>query len=432
MKRLLTGILLLSLFVDAGAQEGSTELKSFINQSFSYFPRLKELDQAVKISQQRVDLAALGNKPNIGANLDYNYVWPVPSIDFPTNNGGSQKFQFQPNHNINTYIALSTPIYDFGKTKANIDKAKEDLQQSRNTIEFNKAQLAAQIANIYYTIIYLKQAISLEDSVIEVLKANRAFVQDKYQHGDALKVDVLTWDNNIDIEQNRKVDLQNSLQKQYNLLSYATGQTAAQINQTAFDFTASINTVDEALKSAQTLNYDYIIAHERVKQAEADLAITKLNSKPSINFNGTTGFRNGYIPQLNVMKYNFTLGVGVSIPIYSGGRFKKQIQIAQSNVALNELAVNTLDNQYKRDIEQAFTDIASNRERLSNVAGQISVAKEVLRLAQVRYRDGVGTNVDVLNANSNLQRIELSSIQYQYQLSVAQVELARLTGVKYW
>src|SRR6476659_8636541 len=131
MKRILTGILLLSFFFDAGAQEGSTELKSFINQSFSYFPRLKELDQAVKISQQRVDLAALGNKPNIGANLDYNYVWPVPSIDFPTNNGGSQKFQFQPNHNINTYIALSTPIYDFGKTKASIDKAKEDLQQSR-------------------------------------------------------------------------------------------------------------------------------------------------------------------------------------------------------------------------------------------------------------------------------------------------------------
>ena len=330
------------------------------------------------------------------------------------------------------YISLSTPIYDFGKTKAGIDKAKEDLQQSRNTIEFNKEQLAAQIANIYYTIIYLKQAISLEDSVIEVLKANRAFVQDKYKNGDALKVDVLTWDNNIDIEQNRKVDLQNNLQKQYNLLSYATGQTAAQINQTSFDFSTSINTIDDALKSAQTLNYDYIIAHEKVKQAEADLAITKLNSKPSINFNGTTGFRNGYIPQLNVMKYNFTLGVGVSIPIYSGGRFKKQIQIAESNVALNELAVNTLDNQYKRDIAQAFTDIASNRERLTNTEGQISIAKEVLRLAQVRYRDGVGTNVDVLNANNNLQRIELSSIQYQYQLSVAQVELARLTGVKYW
>jgi outer membrane protein len=245
-------------------------------------------------------------------------------------------------------------------------------------------------------------------------------------------LDVLTWDNNIDIEQNRKVDLQNNLQKQYNLLSYATGQTAAQINQTTFDFSTSINTIDDALKSAQTLNYDYIIAHEKVKQAEADLAITKLNSKPSINFNGTTGFRNGYIPQLNVMKYNFTLGVGVSIPIYSGGRFKKQVQIAESNVALNELAVNTLDNQYKRDIAQAFTDIASNRERLANTEGQISVAKEVLRLAQVRYRDGVGTNVDVLNANNNLQRIELSSIQYQYQLSVAQVELARLTGVKYW
>jgi outer membrane protein len=432
MKRIIIGILFTTIWIQSYAQEANGELKNLINQSFTYFPRLKELDQAVKISQQRVELASLGNKPNIGANLDYSYVWPVPTVDLPKGNGETEKFQFQPNHNFNAFIALSTPIYDFGRTKAAIDRAKEDLVQSKNTIEYNKAQLAAQVATIYYTIIYLKQAISLEDSVIYVLQANKKFVEDKYKNGDALKVDVLTWDNNIDIEQNRKVDLQNSLQKQYNLLSYATGQTVAQINQGLFDFSTSLTSIDEALKTAQVSNYEYIIAHERVKQSEADLAITKLNSKPSINFNGTTGLRNGYIPQLNILKYNFTLGVGVSIPIYSGGRYKKQIQIAESAVTQNELAVTTLDNQYKRDIAQALTDIQSNRERLSNAAGQISVAQEVLRLAQLRYKDGVGTNVDVLNANNNLQRVQLSSIQYQYQLGQAQVELARLTGVKYW
>src|SRR5205085_8952481 len=120
-------------------------------------------------------------------------------------NGGSQKFEFQPNHNINTFIGLSAPIYDFGRTKANVDKAKEDLQQSKNTIEYNKAQLAAQVANVYYTIIYLQKAISLEDSVIAVLAANRKFMEDKFKNGDALKIDILTWNNNIDIEENRKV-----------------------------------------------------------------------------------------------------------------------------------------------------------------------------------------------------------------------------------
>src|SRR5206468_12948728 len=164
----------------------------------------------------------------------------------------------------------STPIYDFGRTKAAIDRAKEDLVQSKNTIEYNKAQLAAQVATIYYTIIYLKQAISLEDSVIYVLQANKKFVEDKYKNGDALKIDVLTWDNNIDIEQNRKVDLQNSLQKQYNLLSYATGQSVAQVNQALFDFTTTLTSIDEALKTAQVSNYEYIIAHERVKQSRSE------------------------------------------------------------------------------------------------------------------------------------------------------------------
>src|SRR5438270_5786771 len=139
MNRIILFTLLYGCLLQAAAQPSREELKNLINQSFNYFPKFRELDQAVRTSQQRVELASLGNKPTIGAALDYNYVWPVPSIDFPNGNGGSQKFEFQPNHNINTFIALSAPIYDFGRTKANVDKAKEDLQQSKNTIEYNKA-----------------------------------------------------------------------------------------------------------------------------------------------------------------------------------------------------------------------------------------------------------------------------------------------------
>src|SRR5947209_8763241 len=251
MKRVIISIIGAVIFIQSFAQQVNTELKTLINQSFTYFPRFKELDQAVKINEQRVELASLGNKPNVAGNFDYNYVWPVPSIDFPTgNNGETKKFEFQPNHNINTFVSLSTPIYDFGKTKANVDKAKEDLQQSRNTIEYNKAQLAAQVSSIYFTINYLQKAISLEDSVISVLEANKKFEEDRYKNGDALKVDVLTWVNNIDIEQNRKVDLQNNLQKQFNLLAYATGQTESILSKGQLDFVIAAASVEDALKTA--------------------------------------------------------------------------------------------------------------------------------------------------------------------------------------
>lgn len=409
----------------------NNDLKNLINQSFSYFPRFKELEQAVTINEQKVDLAATANKPVLNAVGNYTYVAPVAEIPFPDGNGNTKIVKFQPNHNINGGVQIIAPIYDFGKTKLEIERARQDVQQAKTNIEYSKAQLAAQVANIYYTIIYLQQAITVQDSVISVLEANRKLMEDKFKRGDALRLDVLTIQNNIDLEQNRKTDLQNQLQKQNNLLQFATGQNAPPATQT-FDFSVPVQSDSNALHIAQANNYDYVLAQQRIKAAELDVAIARLGNKPVLTANGQGGVRNGYQPNIGEIRPNYSLGVNVSVPLYNGGRTKKQVTLAESVVKQNQLAVESLNNQYQRDIQQALTDVRSNQERLNTVQEQINIAKEALRVTQTRYTNGIATNVDLLNANSNLQRVQLAQIQYQYQLTLAEVELARLMGVKYW
>lgn len=431
MKKILLILGLGFTIQQAFAQVANTDLKNLIQQSFSYYPRFKELEQAVTINENKVELAATGNKPVINASGNYTYVAPVAEIPFPDGAGHTNIVKFQPNHNVVAGINVFAPIYDFGKTKLEIERARLDVQQAKTNIEYSRAQLAAQVSNIYYTIIYLQQAISVQDSVISVLEANRKLMEDKFKRGDALKLDVLTIQNNIDLEQNRKTDLQNQLQKQFNLLQYATGQTSAPAA-TTFDFSVPVQNDTAALHNAQSNNYDYVLAQQRIKAAETDVAIAKLGDKPTLTINGQGGVRNGYQPNIYEVRPNYSVGVGVSVPIYNGGRTKKQVQLAESVVKQNQLAVESLNNQYQRDIQQALTDVRSNQERLSTVQEQINIAKEALRVTQTRYTNGIATNVDLLNANSNLQRVELAQIQYQYQLTLAQIELARLMGIKYW
>ncbi|MCU7547639.1 TolC family protein [Chitinophagaceae bacterium LB-8] len=431
MKKISISIFSILVLFHAQAQQANTELNNIIQQSFSYFPKIKELQQAATISEQKVSLAEKGKLPLVSGTASYNYVAPVAEAQFPLGNT-LKDIQFQPHNNVNAGINIVHSIYDFGKTRLNIERAKLDLLQSKNNIENTKAQLASQVAGIYYTIIYLQKAIDVQDSVISVLEANKKLMENKFKNGDALKIDVLTLQNNIDIEQNRKVDLQNNLEKQFNLLTYATGQETRALKTTQFDFTANASAVNDALKSAQINNYDFIIAQQRIKQAETELALVRLESKPSINLNGSTGFRNGYQPVIQDVRFNYAVGAGVSIPIFSGGRLKQQNKIASSVVKQNELVVETLNNQYEKDIKQAITDIKSNQERLKNSHEQITIAKEALRLAQSRYNNGLSTNVELLNANTNVQKVELAAIQYQYQLTLANIELARLTGTVYW
>ena len=55
-----------------------------------------------------------------------------------------------------------------------------------------------------------------------------------------------------------------------------------------------------------------------------------------------------------------------------------------------------------------------------------------MQIASSRYLNGIGLNTDITDAAVNLQRVLLTNLRYQYQLAVAKVEYARVTGFRYW
>ena len=128
--------------------------------------------------------------------------------------------QFQPNNNLAFGLGINYQVLDFGRAQANIAKTKLEIQQSKDNVEFNKSQLAAQIATIYYSITYLKNAIAVQDSILSSLNQTKKQAESKLKNGDALELEVLTINSNIDAEQNRKIELETLLQKQLNVLLF--------------------------------------------------------------------------------------------------------------------------------------------------------------------------------------------------------------------
>jgi outer membrane protein TolC len=53
-------------------------------------------------------------------------------------------------------------LYDFGRIKANVEKAKTDLKYAQHNVDYAKSQLANEVAVIYYNIIILKKALQLK------------------------------------------------------------------------------------------------------------------------------------------------------------------------------------------------------------------------------------------------------------------------------
>jgi len=421
MKKILTLILAI---VATHTFAQTDELKKLVQQSFTYFPRVQEANTAVEMGETKVDISRSGYLPTINGNASYSYVDPVGQASFPVGADTYRTIQFQPNNNYNANVALNQVIWDFGRTQSQIDKSKADLSVAQSNSDQVKYQLASQVANIYYGLIFLKKAIAVEDSVISFYDENKKIVESRVRQGDALKIDVLNIQTTIDQSRTRKIELIRLFNKQLALLNYTTGASTEPAS-SEFDFKAITATDFQS-------NPELIAAGQRILAAEADSRYARHNQMPNLNFQASAGMRNGYQPDIDQNKFNYMVGAGLSIPIFQGGRVRQNIALANKNVELNQFARQNVEQSILKDMAVVQSDVTAYNDQLINLDSQIEQAREALRLTEVRYRQGVSTYLDLLNATTNLQRAVLNQINVEYQRTQAYIEQARLTGTRFW
>jgi outer membrane protein len=426
MRKVITIVFVLASGVVLG--QANAELNGLIHQSFTYFPQIQQLAKSEEVGELRINVAESNYLPSINGTGSYAYINPVSKITLPIP-GLDHPLQFAPNNNYNLNVGLNQTIWDFGKTRSQVEKAKADLLVSHQNTEAAKLMVASQVVGIYYSMIYLRQSIEVQDSIISFYEEDKKIIQGKIDNGDALRIDITNIENNIDQEINRKVEFQRQYNRQAALLRFTTGQSQDPTGMT-FDFQYTLGTTDF------NNNPDVMAATQRISSAQADAKFAESSRLPSLTVQAGAGFKNGYLlgsqPDPNTMKFNYLAGATLNIPIYLGGRTKQNIAIARKTIELNEISKNNLTLTLQKDMESAQSDLQAYDQQVKNSEGQISVAKETFRLTNVRYKQGVATYLDLVSASTLLQRAFLNQLQYEYQRTLSQVELCRLAGIKFW
>jgi len=422
-KIVLCMVLVISAYTHSIAQSLiNGELKNLLNQSLQYFPKVREVQQSVQIAEDKLTLTELNKYPDITLDASYAYVQPKIEVAF-----GEKTFQFAPVHNVSGALNGTYTLFDFGRLASNIQKAKLELQTSKDVAEQIKHSLFFQISQLYYQIIYAKKAIEIQSQVLALLTENKTIIETQLKNGNAIQLDLLTIQSKIDNELNRKIDLETNLKKLLNLLNYATG--VATINESQLSIGLKNYTSDEAMQMALLHNPSIAIAKDKVNVSKAEVAISKLIERPYIGMKASVGSRNGYLPQISDPRFNYNAGVGFSLPLFNGGKTKQQIKIQQRSLALSETNVESQIHDFEKDIQAALIDIQSNQARIKNAASQIEQAALAQKLSVSKLKNGTATPIEITSTNADYQRALLNQLQYQYQLCNAQLELIKLMGV---
>ena len=400
------------------------QLSELIKKAFDNYPKLKEGDALIRMSQSQRDLAKAGYMPTISGEASYRYGKPTPELNFP----GVGKFAFVPENNYDFHLAANLPIWDFGRTQANVQKTLAQIQTSKDNLENGKQALAYQIAELYVSIIFYNKSIEVQNQQVQLLQENEKIINDRIKDGDALKFDLLTTQVRKNNAQNLLIDLQNNLKKNYEYLSMLTGQQGEGYI-TRADITFNTDGHDGV---SSDKNYDLIILNDQLKATEIDIKAARNNWLPNLFGQGKIGYGNGYVPDVNKIQPFGSIGVGLSIPIYGADRPNYRIKIAKINAEAAKYNIEATKMNLDKDIAQAKSDLEAATTKLKNYQIQVEQAKEALSLANIRYKAGMITNLELLTAETDLQNAQLGQIQLAFSKLNSTLILNKIGGTKFW
>ncbi|MGX5817833.1 TolC family protein [Chitinophaga lutea] len=423
MKKILLFICTLTT-LGASAQQAPADLRAMVQQTFEHFTKIKAMETQQRIAADQTTVAKSSRLPSVNGVASYTHVYPVPKVQLP---GGDFTFQPVPSENVNAGVEARQLLLDFGKSGSQIRQSQaQERLLGMQTAEMRE-QLAYQVANTYLGIAFLQRNISVQDANIHLLEETEKMVENKLKHGDAIDLDLLNTRVKLESYRNRKVDVENELEKRIATLEYLTGEHSKDSIRTGFEWPVTTGLDAEFANNAAVKS-----SVEQEKVAETAVQIAKSQHMPSLFLDAGTGYKNGYLPEVATPKFNYNAGVSLSVPIFHGKKLRTQEHMAATEVEVARLNTQSVKDELKKEAVQQQSDIVACMERLKTAETLLKQAERAVELSQSRYKNGVITYLDLQNAQTSLLEAQLSRLQYQYQLSLSNLALMQLNGNEFW
>ncbi len=412
------------------AQNGDTlTLSQAVQMALKHSPSLQAGEAAIDQAKAQYNEIASYAQPQLFGDASYTRIDPVISIPF-----GNQVFVTEPHNAYNGQFTLQQPLWTFGRLDAEDRVAKSGITTATDNLESYKAMAAYSTTQVYYAILTTDEGIRVEEDQVKVLQGNLTDADQREKEGTATSLDTLNIQARISQTQSQIADLQASRRKQVaglrRLIGMAPG-TPVNVTRPSQSSTLpeDVNTLDSIAVQQRP---EIMAAMDAENSAKLQINASKEGNDPLLSANITGGFKDGYLPNLTQGKFNWTGGVDFHVPILDGGLNHAQVDEAEAQYREAQAHTEDVKLGIENDVEQALADLQSSRSRLKLTDIQIQQAQQAYDVAQVRYKNGAATSLDVLTAQSALEQARLEQAQLMFSLELSQYNLNKAVGMPMW
>lgn len=397
-----------TLFCKAQQKSDSLSFNQVITRVIDSHPSIKEAEETLHEANSKIELAKSAYLPTADLSGSYSRVGPVSKVTFPE----LGSFQFNPYDNYTIGVNVNQMIYDFGKTSKSVEIENKKKEINQTDIDRIKQNLSKIIVNNYYNLVYIQSAIGIKNEELENLQAHLHIIEKKNDTGSATKYELLTTQVKISTVESQKYDLEASYRVQQSILNTLLGLPEDTPHQVYTTF-APENFQDDSslIDYAFTHREELRLAKEKTELEQLNYEVYKSFNNPTINAFGSAGFRNGYAPDLNELRGNFLLGIGIKVPLYDAKKRKNNMQLAKSGILMSQYETEIQRRNITNEVVEAKSYIDASKKKVDQFELQLSHAQQAYELAMVSYKSGTITNLDLLDSETAVSESHLQLLK---------------------
>ena len=425
----------------ATAQTTVMSLQECITYAIENNQNVKNAQLSLDISRYRVGEILADGLPQLSANADLGYNFKVPTSFIPAEFFGGEPgtfspVQFSPAYNGSAGIDLSQMIFD-GSYFVGLKASRTYTDLSRKDKIKSEIDVIEAVSKGYYLALVNHDQRELIDKSYSRLDTLLQDTRAMLEAGFAEQIDVdriLVQFNNIKVE---KENFEKTLELSYALLKFQMGmdinaplELKDRISDIQFevlepDYGAGFNYNDRIEFSTLQTNFDLV---------SLDIKNTQVRYLPKIDLYGRYGASTGAGSFSDLMAFGdrwFGLGVvgmRLNVPIFDGLRKSRQIQQKRLQLQQIEISQDQLQKNIDVEIQRATTNLKKNIDNMIAQRENMELAENVYNVTKIKYEAGVGSNTDVINADSSYKEAQTNYHSAVYNALVAKVDLEKAYG----
>ena len=402
---------------------------------------LEETIQRALLTNPSVKIAEYNRK---AAKADYSAAKSARGISISLNHSTGRNGYADPQYNqqLNIWtkgignshsnsITASLPIFTGGELQGQIGQAKANYRSMLSAEEQAYNEMKETATTGYFNMLNATNMKALRQESVDRLQAHLDNVIAQYNVGIVARADVLRSEVELANAQQNYITASNQYDVAEatlnNIIGTPLGTTL--LLKDRLQYEPYENDMAYCLAYSEQHRPELKQAEYAVDSAEAALVVARSGHMPKVYANASNNWGGNGSDWPGDDDENWSVGVTASMNVFDSGVTWSKIHAAQENLAKAKESQRQIKDNVELEVRTDYLNLREAEKRITTTQVAVASAEEDYHIAVVRYQAGVGTNIDVMDAQEALTQAKTNYYQALYNYNTSKAALNTSMGV---